>query len=84
MLVRDHISLGRIVRQHRRSQGLTQQVLSDRAGVSRFWLVQLEGGKLPNVQYSQLRQTLLALNLTLHIEPAHDRDSTLDDILGGA
>jgi len=43
--VRGPRGLGRILRQYRRREGLSQQEVADRLGVSRVYVVKLESGE---------------------------------------
>ncbi len=59
--------LGNAIRVARRSQGLTQQQLADKAGVGRVWLSQAERGK-PTVQIREVFKVLKALGKSLTID----------------
>lgn len=47
MRVRTMADLGALVRESRELSGLTQAELARRAGVSREWLLKVEGGRTP-------------------------------------
>lgn len=61
--------LGLLVRERRRARGLSQQHLADEAGVSRAWIVALEGGK-PGVELGLVLRTLRALGIALEVAGA--------------
>jgi HTH-type transcriptional regulator / antitoxin HipB len=61
--------LGLVLRERRRQLGLTQQALADRVGVSRPWIVQVEGGK-PGAELGLVLRTARELGLHLRLEPA--------------
>ena len=44
MFLHSSADVGRLLRDHRIRRGLSQQVLADKIGVSRQWLVKVEGG----------------------------------------
>lgn len=45
MRVRTAVDLGLVLRERRKKLGLRQQVLADRVGVSRQWIIAVEKGK---------------------------------------
>jgi HTH-type transcriptional regulator / antitoxin HipB len=59
--------LGGLVRDRRERMGLTQQEASDRAAVSREWLVRFENGKA-TVPLTRVLDVLTALGLVLDVE----------------
>jgi HTH-type transcriptional regulator / antitoxin HipB len=59
--------LGALTRTARRAQGLTQADLAQRLGVSREWIVRLEGGH-PRLEAQKVLDALLVLGLTLDVE----------------
>lgn len=67
MRIRTPIDIGLLIRERRRSLGLDQRALAVRVGVSRQWIVGVEGGK-PRVAIGLLLRTLQALGLDLRIE----------------
>lgn len=74
-----------IVRGRRHELGLTQAALADRAGVSRKWVHELEGGK-PTAELGLVVRTLQALGLELDVRdpasvPGDPRSVDLDEIL---
>lgn len=75
--------LGPAVRDRRRRLDLTQAELAEAAGVSRGWLVRLEGG-LDNAEPALVLAVLRVLGLGLVLrthEPDEDED-LLEDVLG--
>jgi HTH-type transcriptional regulator/antitoxin HipB len=70
----DPNDIGRAIRDQRRSQGLDQQELANRVGVSRQWIVEIEHGK-PRAEIGLVLKTINALNLAVKIAP--DRRSGL-------
>ena len=72
--------LGRHVREQRRSAGLTQQELAERAGVSRRWLSGLEAGK-PSAEIGLVLRVIAALGMYADVRPAPRPDIDLDDYL---
>lgn len=79
MRVRRLDEIGQVIRGRRKELGLTQLELATRVGVSRQWIVAIEGGK-PRAQVSLLLETLRALGLELSILPPAD-SSELDSII---
>ena len=55
-----------MIRQTRRSRGMTQQQLARAAAVGRQWIVEIEAGK-PRAELGRMLQTLAALDLRLTI-----------------
>ena len=55
-----------MIRQTRRSRGMTQQQLARAAAVGRQWIVEIEAGK-PRAELGRVLQTLAALDLSLTI-----------------
>ncbi|GAA1705994.1 hypothetical protein GCM10009745_62300 [Kribbella yunnanensis] len=66
MEIRSARNLGAAVRDARRRQGLTQQELARRAGVSREWLVRLEKGHA-RLELQLVLNTLAAVGLVLEV-----------------
>jgi HTH-type transcriptional regulator/antitoxin HipB len=73
MLVRTPLELGLIIRDRRRTCGLSQGQLAEKAGVGRQWLVAVEHGKA-RAEIGLILRTLAALGLTLAID-GEDHDS---------
>ena len=66
MLARTPKDLGLLIRDHRRQLGLDQRDLAQRVGVSRQWIVEIEGGK-PRAALVLVLRTLAALGLELDV-----------------
>ena len=66
MLARTPQDLGLLIRDHRRQLGLDQHELAQRVGVSRQWIVEIEGGK-PRAALGLVLRTLEALGLELDV-----------------
>lgn len=79
MRVRRLDEIGQVIRGRRKELGLTQLELATRVGVSRQWIVAIEGGK-PRAQVTLLLETLRTLGLELSIIPRAD-SSELDSII---
>ena len=77
--IRTPAGLGLIVRERRRQLDLDQATLAERAGVSRQWVVEVEGGKA-RAEVGLILRLLRALELDLWCEPAAQGDD-LDAIL---
>ncbi|MEQ9246930.1 MAG: type II toxin-antitoxin system Y4mF family antitoxin [Nitratireductor sp.] len=67
MLVRTPRELGATIRDHRRQQGLDQQELASKIGVSRQWVVEVEKGK-PRAEVGLVLRALDALGVILSLE----------------
>ena len=75
--------LGWAIREARLAQGLSQQGLAARAGVSRAWLARVEAGHR-KAEFELLMRTLEALGLSFSISPtpaAGVSDPELDEAL---
>lgn len=59
--------LGQMILAHRKSRGLTQQKLAERARVSRYTLIKLEKGSASDIQLKTLLAILSELNLTIDV-----------------
>lgn len=64
--------LGLAIRDARRSAGLTQLQLSEKADVSRRWLIALENGEAKAPDATKVFDTLRALNLSFGLESSQD------------
>jgi HTH-type transcriptional regulator / antitoxin HipB len=64
--IADVKSIGALVKQVRKSQGLTQEQLAAACGLGRRFIVELEHGK-PTSHIGKIVQVLSALGLSLHI-----------------
>jgi transcriptional regulator with XRE-family HTH domain len=62
-------TLGRLIAEHRRSQGLTLHQLAAEAGVGRSTLAALEGGKLAELGYVKVSRICAVLGLVLEARP---------------
>ena len=60
--------IGALVRERRRERGLSQQALAASIGVSRQWIVEIEGGK-ERAEIGLLLRLMNALDLTVRVEP---------------
>jgi HTH-type transcriptional regulator/antitoxin HipB len=89
MLIRTPRELGAIIRDHRRQQGLDQQELASKIGVSRQWVVEVEKGK-PRAEVGLVLRALDALGVILSLarpqptktaetEPEIDIDQIVDN-----
>ncbi len=82
-VIRTIADLASVVRARRHALRLSQATLAARAGVSRKWLVDLEGGKA-SIEIGLLLRVLDALDLALQAtqpppdESARDLDRLLD------
>lgn len=63
--------LGHVIRERRKGLGLDQAALAERAGVSRQWVVEVEGGK-PRAEVGLVLRVLrvLGVELIAQDEPA--------------
>lgn len=68
MLARTPTDLGNLIREQRRKLSLDQRALAERVGVSRQWIVEVEGGK-PRAEIGLVLRTLSALGLELEVRP---------------
>jgi y4mF family transcriptional regulator len=64
--VSDAKTLGVLIKQVRKSQGLTQEQLAAGCGLGRRFVVELERGKA-TAHIGKIMQVLAALGLTLHL-----------------
>jgi putative transcriptional regulator len=76
------IDFGALVRERRKSQGLTQQALADAMGVTRLWVSQFENGH----EHASLTLALRAMQQLGLVVVAHEprvaSDSTQSPIIG--
>ncbi len=61
------IEVGQIILADRKARGLTQKMLAERAGVSRYTLIKLERGQADDIQFKILSAILSELHLTLAV-----------------
>ena len=66
MLVRTPQDIGALLREQRQKAGLAQAELAQRIGVSRQWLVEVEGGK-PRAEIGLVLRALNVLNISLEV-----------------
>ena len=59
--------LGQVILANRETHGLTQKLLADRAGVSRYTLIKLENGQANDIQFKILSAILSELHMTLTV-----------------
>ena len=64
MTIRTPAELGTLIRNRRQKLGLDQASLSEKVGVSRLWLNEIEKGK-PRAEIGLVLRTLDALGITL-------------------
>ena len=87
MIIRTANDLGHLIRDQRRQAKLTQEQLARRVGVSRKWIVDIEGGKR-TAELSLALRTLRALGIDLDARQrrAHHGRNTpdLDAIIDAA
>jgi len=67
MRIRTPRELGAVLRDERRRLGLSQVDLSEKAGVSRKWIVEMENGKA-RVELTLVLRALEALGFALTVE----------------
>jgi len=81
MLVATPRDIGAAIKERRKQLGLGQAELAARAGVSRQWLIQVEGGK-PGVALGLVLRLLNSLGMRLALDgydpPADYSDEILD------
>lgn len=65
MLIRTPREIGLLVRESRRTLGLTQAQLAERIGASREWVRLLESGAKPRLELGLTLRALTALSITL-------------------
>ncbi len=63
--------VGAAIRDRRRTLGLDQRRLAERAGVSRKWIIDIEQGK-PRAELGLVLRTLHALGLEIRLDPGPD------------
>lgn len=67
MLIRTSADLGALIRDYRRRQGLDQQALAKKIGVSRQWVVEIEKGK-PRAEVGLILRALDVLDVPISVE----------------
>ena len=83
MRVNSPRDVGLAVRDRRKQLGWSQTVLAARAGVSRWWITALEGGKA-GAPVDLVLRTIHALGMTLDVHPAADPPRGTDPAGGAA
>ena len=66
--------IGKIICEERKRQGLTQEELARKAGVTRQTLSKIERGGLPTVSMVHFFRILMALGLEVEVKPEKKRD----------
>lgn len=61
------LEIGKIILINRKSLGLTQKALAERARISRYTLVKLENGQASDIQFKTLTAILSELRLTIDV-----------------
>jgi HTH-type transcriptional regulator/antitoxin HipB len=79
MRLRTPRDIGALVRDTRRTAGVTQEGLAERARVSRRWIVDLEAGK-PGVELGKVLRVLGVLDIDLDAVAGHSPDRTSLDL----
>lgn len=74
-------TLGEHIAAKRKSLGLTQPVLAEKARVGVSTLDALENARLGELGYSKITNILTALGLELRLQDAHARRPTLEDLM---
>jgi transcriptional regulator with XRE-family HTH domain len=72
--------LGDLIKETRKSKGLTQQQLAKTCQVSRVLIYELENGRAKNIGYSNLLTVLDVLNLHLTVEANEPIDPYVEDL----
>lgn len=85
MRVNTATELGHLVRDKRKQQNLTQAQLANKIGVSRKWLIDLEGGKA-TAEVSLVLRALRSLGIDIEVKDrtsrvVTDRTFNIDDIV---
>ncbi len=73
--------LGQNIARARKTEGMTQDQLAKRAGVSRPTIALLENGRATEIGYSKLARIFAVLGLELRLQPKATQRPTLDDLL---
>ena len=74
-------AIGKEIAAKRKSLGLTQPELAQRAKVGLSTLDALENGRLGELGYSKITNILTALGLELSLQEASSRRPTLDELM---
>lgn len=74
-------SLGEQIATKRKTLGLTQPILAQKARVGLSTLDALENGRLGELGYSKITNILTALGMELKLQEARARRPTLDELI---
>lgn len=77
----DLIEIGEIIRSKRRHQGMTQEELGKRAGLSRVRISQLETGRIFDMKFGNVIDVLGALGLDLRISSHNAGRPVFEELL---
>jgi len=69
--------LSALIRHQRRKLGWDQQTLAERAGVSRYWVIDVENGK-PGAGVALVLRTLRALGLSVDVTESQSPSKAAD------
>lgn len=67
MRVQTTAELGALIRERRQQLGMDQKTLAAKAGVSRFWVIDIESGK-PRAEVGLVLRALRALGLSMDLD----------------
>ena len=67
MVIMNIPEIGKTILTNRKSLGLTQKALAERARVSRYTIVKLENGQASDIQFKTLTAVLTELGLTIDV-----------------
>lgn len=81
--LRSVADFGAAIRDHRRALDLSQRDLAERAGVSRQWIVEIEGGK-SRAELGLVLRTLEALGVDLAIDDGSTAPSAPAQAISGS
>ncbi|HOY77769.1 MAG TPA: helix-turn-helix transcriptional regulator [Hyphomonadaceae bacterium] len=76
----DLLDIVRAIRERRQLLGLTQRELSERTGIARTRIADLENERLPEVGMRTIFRLLSALGLELQVVADRHKRPTLDDL----
>ncbi len=79
--VRSATDVGAVIHDARRALGLSQRELADRAGVSRQWIVEIEGGK-SRAELGLVIRTLDVLGVRLVVDDGSERPPAVAVVTG--
>lgn len=78
MIIRTSKDLGAAIRDQRRRNGLDQQALAEKIGVSRQWIVEVEKGKA-RAEVGLILRALEALGFSLSLSSSTGTPATSDE-----